>query len=294
MGMRRRSRRDWKLLQAKRAMSAVEKRRLSYANHCITRGATRFLVANKVGVVLVGDVRFIPKRRKKGNNRRKQVKRNALWEAPTQIKQLSEKLELHGAALQEVPEAYSSQTCPNCGARHKPRGRVYKCRSCGWTGDRDGVGAANILAFATNLRVIPRLPKPLALAPATNRKTDHRTLARWISKPIGGPPQTLGSGLPERADILPHPSGRELVAIAAGLDRESARKPCLARKTAVSVTKKVRATRESLATTATPAVKGLHNDLANTQPTPIDLRSARSTARAFVQLALWDAGGSSG
>jgi len=43
----------------------------------------------------------------------------------------------------EVSEAYSSQTCPGCGARSKHR-RIYHCKGCGLTAARDVVGAANI------------------------------------------------------------------------------------------------------------------------------------------------------
>ncbi|PZA06018.1 RNA-guided endonuclease TnpB family protein [Meiothermus sp. Pnk-1] len=41
-------------------------------------------------------------------------------------------------------EAYTSQECPRCGSRHKPRGREYACSACGFRFHRDGVGAVNI------------------------------------------------------------------------------------------------------------------------------------------------------
>jgi len=43
-------------------------------------------------------------------------------------------------------EHYTSQTCPQCGHRHKPRGRVYTCGQCGFSGHRDVVGQINILS----------------------------------------------------------------------------------------------------------------------------------------------------
>jgi putative transposase len=43
-----------------------------------------------------------------------------------------------------VPEHYTSQTCPQCGKRYKPRGREYCCRHCGFVFHRDGAGAINI------------------------------------------------------------------------------------------------------------------------------------------------------
>ena len=51
-----------------------------------------------------------------------------------------------GATTVELQdEAYTSQTCPACGERHKPTGREYRCK-CGFRYHRDGVGSWNIRA----------------------------------------------------------------------------------------------------------------------------------------------------
>ena len=60
--------------------------------------------------------------------------------------QLENKLSRYGIELVKVSEAYSSQTCPHCGHRHKPTGRNYECQ-CGYKQHRDVVGAMNILNF---------------------------------------------------------------------------------------------------------------------------------------------------
>ena len=52
-----------------------------------------------------------------------------------------------------VDEAYSSQTCPQCGERHKPRGRVFACPACGLRSHRDAVGAVNLLSRYTTGQV---------------------------------------------------------------------------------------------------------------------------------------------
>ncbi|MBQ7895447.1 MAG: transposase, partial [Oscillospiraceae bacterium] len=44
-----------------------------------------------------------------------------------------------------VDPAYTSQTCPVCGTRHKMKDRRYKCSTCGYLGHRDIVGAMNII-----------------------------------------------------------------------------------------------------------------------------------------------------
>jgi putative transposase len=53
-----------------------------------------------------------------------------------------------------VNEAYSSQTCPVCGARSKHR-RIYRCPTCKATAPRDAVGAVNILALGQHGVMLP-------------------------------------------------------------------------------------------------------------------------------------------
>jgi len=68
--------------------------------------------------------------------------------------QLSEKIEYkadrYGMTVSFVEEAYTSQTCPQCGTagKHHKRGRVFCCSACGLEAHRDVVGAANIRAKA--------------------------------------------------------------------------------------------------------------------------------------------------
>lgn len=60
--------------------------------------------------------------------------------------QLNNKLSRYGIEMIKISEAYSSQTCPHCGHRHKPVNRNYECQ-CGYKQHRDIVGAMNILNF---------------------------------------------------------------------------------------------------------------------------------------------------
>lgn len=60
--------------------------------------------------------------------------------------QLENKLSRYGIEMIKISEAYTSQTCPHCGNRHKPTGRNYECQ-CGYVQHRDLVGAMNILNF---------------------------------------------------------------------------------------------------------------------------------------------------
>ena len=61
-----------------------------------------------------------------------------------------------------VDEAYTSQTCPVCGARNKAR-RIYRCRSCGQTAPRDVIGSVNILAVGRHHTLAPGRSVPNAV-----------------------------------------------------------------------------------------------------------------------------------
>lgn len=74
------------------------------------------------------------------------------WNYGEIMQQLHNKLERYGIELIKVSEAYTSQTCPLCGKRHKPTNRNYICE-CGYTQHRDLVGAINILNFNTEFHI---------------------------------------------------------------------------------------------------------------------------------------------
>jgi putative transposase len=61
----------------------------------------------------------------------------------TCTRKLIQQLDYKTAGAIVVDEAYSSQTCPECGRRSR-HGRIYCCPHCGTTGPRDAVGAVNI------------------------------------------------------------------------------------------------------------------------------------------------------
>ena len=58
-------------------------------------------------------------------------------------RKLISQLDYKTSGADEVPESFSSQTCPVCGCRNKCR-RVYKCQECGFKAPRDVVGSSNI------------------------------------------------------------------------------------------------------------------------------------------------------
>ena len=277
------SKREWKLLQAYKRSNTIARRKLSYVNHCITRRVANWCSDRGVGVVFLGDVHSIPKGRKKGATRRLQSKRNALWEIGNQQKLLAEKLEEYGATLSLQSERYTSQTCPKCEARYKPRGRRYVCRSCGWKGDRDGVGAANILSDALTLdtRILPGRLKPLSLSPVMKKK-DARKLERDVPSRLVGQ-----SSSPESGDSLPRTKVRESVGVPIDPVGDSPRNARHAGKTKKSAVKKVRAKRENLATTSIAATERLDDPYTNNLKEQNLAAIAQPKPKTFLQLALW-------
>lgn len=59
-------------------------------------------------------------------------------------KQVEYKFTSVSGVVERKPEPYTSQQCPLCGKKHKTNNRVYTCKQCKYTYDRDGVGAINI------------------------------------------------------------------------------------------------------------------------------------------------------
>lgn len=140
--MKRGSRR-WKRLRARKGMIL---RRLDNQVRDILHKQTTKLVSNLyesgVQTVVIGDVRDIRKDLdygKKANQKMHQwLHGKVRW-------MISYKAEGRGMEVALQEEAYTSQTCPVCGERHKPNGREYRCK-CGFRYHRDGVGSFNIRA----------------------------------------------------------------------------------------------------------------------------------------------------
>ncbi|HVA89104.1 MAG TPA: transposase, partial [Chloroflexota bacterium] len=111
------------------------------------------------------------------------------WSHGTMRRYLGYKAAAVGIMVDDtVPEAYTSQTCPGCGARRKPQGRVYACLACGFRGARGVVGAANILS-RFRFRQVGRVMPPAHVMYL-------RPFRRSSSRPD---PADLARGAPRRA-----------------------------------------------------------------------------------------------
>ncbi len=103
---------------------------------------TDWAVEKGISAVYVGDVTGIEINSKKGKNVNQKLNQ---WEYGLIMKLLEYKLNNAGIKLIKVNEAYSSQTCPCCGFKHKPINRNFICPNCKNKFHRDIIGAWNIL-----------------------------------------------------------------------------------------------------------------------------------------------------
>lgn len=143
----------WRKLDAKRKrIEAKAADALHDADHQITRKVADFLQKHDAGRIVAGDVRGVERNTRKDEskrvrNGRNQRRRLSQWSRGRQENLLAHKT---GMEVEHIDESWSSKTCPACQARNHPSGRGYHCRSCGFTCNRDAVGAINILIRAKN------------------------------------------------------------------------------------------------------------------------------------------------
>ena len=101
---------------------------------------TDFCVQHQVGEVFIGD----PQGVRRQNQGRHQNQRMVQWEYGRDKDYSAQKLGRMGISSFTGSERGTSSRCPKCGHRHKPKGRVWHCKACGFTGHRDLVGSANM------------------------------------------------------------------------------------------------------------------------------------------------------
>jgi putative transposase len=168
------SQRYRRLVQAKARMQAKHQRVLRDLEHKISRAVVETAVEQAAGTLVIGDVRDVAD----GVNCGKvQNQRMSQWNHGKIRESITYKAAAEGITVKLEDEHYTSQTCPHCQRRHKPRGRIYRCPSCGFQAHRDVVGQVNILSvhkhgepgklpvptlvkyrFPHNLRVLRRCP----------------------------------------------------------------------------------------------------------------------------------------
>ena len=137
---KRGSRRCRRLVRAKNRYLTKIQNQIKDLLHKQSTRLIKTLHERRVGTVVVGDLTGIRERINYGSKANQRLHQ---WAYGAFVQMLEYKARLHGMTVERVGEAYTSQTCPSCGSRHKPRGRKYVC-GCGFEGHRDIVGAVNI------------------------------------------------------------------------------------------------------------------------------------------------------
>ena len=136
--------RAWhQLRKTKIRLRAKHQRVLRDLDHKISRSIVDIAVERKAEKIVMGDVRDIAN----GVNLSKQTNQKISNWTHGKVRQFTEyKAQAEGIEVELIEERYTSQTCPQCGTRHKPKGRNYRCPDCGFIGHRDVVGQINILS----------------------------------------------------------------------------------------------------------------------------------------------------
>jgi putative transposase len=124
-------------------MNAKHARVARDMDHKISRAVVDAAVERKAEVIVLGDVRDVADKVDCGTVQNRKISE---W-THGKIRQYVEyKAQAEGIKVELEDEKYTTQTCPTCSDRHKPKGRNYRCPSCGTRAHRDVVGAVNILS----------------------------------------------------------------------------------------------------------------------------------------------------
>jgi len=127
------TRRKWKRIKKidNQIKDALHKHTTSFVKYCHAKG---------IGTIVLGDLTGI---RQNIKARKKERQKLHQWAFGKIAELITYKAKTLGIKVVQIDEAYTSQTCPQCGNRKKPNNRNYTCK-CGFKYHRDGVGAINI------------------------------------------------------------------------------------------------------------------------------------------------------
>ena len=131
-----------KLIKTKQTQLAKLRNQIKDIEHKLTSKAVSMLQKRGIQTLVIGDVRDIRKSIEFGKKANQKLHQ---WSFGSIREKLEYKCVKVGINVKLINEAYTSQICPACGKRHKPKNREYKCK-CGFQFHWDGVGCYNIRA----------------------------------------------------------------------------------------------------------------------------------------------------
>jgi len=187
--------RRWKKLQrAKNKTCRRSERRIRDIRHKATRQVINFCVENEVGSLFIGNPHGV----RTCDNGRHHNQRMALWEYGKDIDYLTHKAKATHILSFTGSERGTSSQCPRCGHKHKPEGRVWRCKQCGFIGHRDLVGSINMHRLAYGYQVeFPRSFTYLRPGPSRSSRradTPQRCLSESTGQPLHEVQVPLGTG----------------------------------------------------------------------------------------------------
>ena len=138
---KQRSNRWYRLKRIKTKILAKLNAQLKDADHKITSRFISDCIKAKADTIVIGKLKGIRNRAKFSKKSNQKVHQ---WAFARLTSMICYKAEMAGLKVKFVSEAYTSQTCPQCGNRKKPTNRNYHCNPCGFEYHRDGVGAINL------------------------------------------------------------------------------------------------------------------------------------------------------
>jgi putative transposase len=191
------SRRWRKLQRAKNKVCHRAERCVRDLRHKATRKVIAFCIENQVGTLFIGNPHGVRTR----DSGRHHNGRMAQWEYGRDIDYLTHKSRHARISCSTGSERGTSSRCPRCKHKHKPKGRTWVCRRCGFRGHRDLVGSVNMHqdAFGIHLK-FPRSFTYLRPGELRTRKrssragTPHRCLSQSAGQPLLEKQAPLGAG----------------------------------------------------------------------------------------------------
>jgi putative transposase len=194
---KRGSNRKRDLLKRKAKRAAQYDDRMRNFLHQSSRALVDIAIECGADTIVLGDVKGIQGSKRM---RHKEQQKLSQWPRFKWEQYVEYKAKEVGIKIERRSESYTSKTCPACGHRHRnaPSGRVFTCEDCGWVGDRDLVGAINILSVFKH-------GEPGKIAPPTGR-IKYRQVDAWKGVksrraagdspvPVTEPCGTVGLGL---------------------------------------------------------------------------------------------------
>jgi putative transposase len=172
-----------------------ERNRVRQRLHRVSKGLVRFAGQAKAAIVLE-DLTL----HGAGGRSRKTNRRLSSWPRSEIHRQIEYKAALAGVPIIKVNPAWTSKTCPACGARRRDRvGQDFVCLMCDWEMDRQINAGMNILktALASN----EALARAVRLRPGALRHDAMSPLYDLSALPTGAREEP--SGAEYAAEVVP-------------------------------------------------------------------------------------------